>query len=172
MVWQPKSKTQLRNQYRGKPVYVVLKVDDSNLASVVYVTDKKPCKGELYIRGRTDYSYDSSYINVLYGIEAYFVEQGKGNQLQNMVSRSTRTAFDMEVALGSNGIAVLKGYRCGPITIKVENIERKEGVLQGCRLVLINVSNKPVAIVDLPDYGSLKLEMWPLFTEQKIALGK
>jgi uncharacterized membrane-anchored protein len=99
------------HRYRGRPVYVVLKVDDSNLASVVCVTDKKPCKGELYIRGRCDYSYDSSWINILYGIEAYFVEQGKGKQLENMVSSSNYTTFDMKVALGSNGIAVLNGYR-------------------------------------------------------------
>ncbi len=152
--------TTLLRYNEGKPVYVVLKVDDSNLASVDYITDKKPCKGELYIRGRRDFCYDRLYINVLYGIEAYFVEQGQGKQMENLVSRSERTSFEMEVALGSTGIAVLKGYRCGSITIKLENIEQKEGMIQSCQLVLTNVSNKPVAIVDLPDYGSLKLDMW------------
>jgi uncharacterized membrane-anchored protein len=160
------------HRYRGRPVYVVLKVDDSNLANVVYVTDKKPARGKLYIRGRANYDYDSSYINVLYGIEAYFVEQGKGGQLQNMVSRSERTAFDMEVALGSNGIAVLKGYRCGPITIKAENLERKEGVLQSCKLILTNISDRPVAVVDLPGYGSLKLEMGDFFLHRKLCWTK
>jgi len=155
------------HRYRGRPVYVVLKVDDSNLANVVYVTDKKPARGKLYIRGRRDYSYDGSYINVLYGIEAYFVEQGKGEQLQKMASNRAHAAFDMEVALGSNGIAVLKGYRRAPIEIRLENLERKEGALQSCRLVLINISNKPMAVVDLPDNGSLKLETWSWQTVNK-----
>jgi uncharacterized membrane-anchored protein len=105
--------TETKSEIKGKQVYVVLKVDDNDLASIVYVTDKKPAKGQLYIRGRCDYDYYNwhVYINVLYGIEAYFVEQGKGEQLQNMVSSSNYTAFDMKVALGSNGIAVLNGYR-------------------------------------------------------------
>jgi uncharacterized membrane-anchored protein len=157
-------------RYKGKPVYVVLAVDNSNLANIIYVTDKKPAKGELYIRGRANQDYyDSSYINVLYGIEAYFVEQGEGKQLEKLVSRSSRTAFDMEIALGSNGIAVLKSYRCGPITIKLQNIEQKDGVVQSCQLVLTNVSDKPVAIVDLPDYGSLKLDIWSGTSSKKFS---
>jgi hypothetical protein len=74
----------------------------------------------------------------------------------------------MEVALGSNGIAVLKGYRGGPVAIKLENIEQKEGVMQSCRLVLTNVSNKSVAIVDLSDYGSLKLEIQSWFSSERL----
>ncbi len=97
---------------KGKQVYALLKVDSNDLASVVYVTDKKPAKGQLYIRGR--YYYDRyswrPTTNILYGIEAYFVEQGKGKELENRRFDSN-TTFDMKVALGSNGIAVLNGYR-------------------------------------------------------------
>jgi uncharacterized membrane-anchored protein len=102
-----------KKEIKGKQVYVVLKVDTNDLASIVYVTDKKPAKGQLYIRGRCSDDYYSYhvYIKVLYGIEAYFVEQGKGKELEKMASRNNLTAFDMKVALGSNGIAVLNGYR-------------------------------------------------------------
>jgi len=104
--------TETKNEIRGKQVYVVLKVDGNDLANIVYVTDKKPAKGQLYIRGRCSDDYYSwhVYINVLYGIEAYFVEQGKGKELENRAFGSN-TAFDMKVALGGNGIAVLNGYR-------------------------------------------------------------
>ena len=85
---------------RGKPVYTVLRLDNGNIADVVYVTDKKPAKGQLYIRGITDYSSDS-IINVLYGIETYFVEQGKNEQLQQGgISERARTTLGMEVHTG------------------------------------------------------------------------
>lgn len=148
-------------RYKGRPVYVVLKVDDSNLADIDYITDKKPHDGKLYIRGRRSYSYDRS-INVLYGIEAYFVEQGKGEQLERRrfnAPDEAAVSLEMKVALGGNGIAVLNGYRRPPVAIKMENIEPKKGAIQSCRLKLINISDKPVAILDLPDNGSLKLEI-------------
>jgi len=104
--------TEAKKEIKGTQVYVVLKVDGNDLASMVYVTDKKPAKGQLYIRGRYYYErYSWPPANVKYGIEAYFVEQGKGKELENMASRNNLTAFDMKVALGSNGIAVLNGYR-------------------------------------------------------------
>lgn len=167
-----KVKNKPHRSSRGVSVYTVLQADDSNLASIVYATDKKPCKGELYIRGRTDYCYDESYINVLYGIEAYFVEQGKGKQLESRMFDKERVTFEMEAALGNNGIAVLKGYRRSPLSIKAANFERKEGVLQSCKLVLTNISDKSVAIVDLPDYGSLNLEMGVSFTHRKLCWSK
>jgi uncharacterized membrane-anchored protein len=155
---QSGEKYSYRNKYRGKPVYTVLKIDDNGLANIDYATDKKPPKGQLYIRGRQDYSYENSFINVLYGIEAFFVEQGKGRQLENRMLDKERSSFEIEVALGDNGIAVIKGYRRSPLTIRVENIERKDGVVQSCHLVLTNTSDKPVAVVDLPGYSSLKLD--------------
>jgi uncharacterized membrane-anchored protein len=105
------SKSEGSHKYKGKQVYVVLKVDSNDLASMVYVTDKKPANGQLYIRGRGEDNYYSWCISVLYGIEAYFVEQGKGKELEKMNSWSSPTAIDMKVALGSNGIAVLDDYR-------------------------------------------------------------
>ena len=39
---------------KDKKVYAVLEVNDDNVAEVVYVTDKKPEKGKLFIRGRVE----------------------------------------------------------------------------------------------------------------------
>ena len=70
--------------------------------------------------------------------------------------------------LANNGIAVLKGYHKAPLMIKIENIERKEGTLQSCQLVLVNISDKPMAVVDLPDNGSLQLLLWSWPTSKKL----
>jgi len=167
-----KVQTKKDNEYssyrenRGKQVYTVLKIDDNNMADIDYVTDKKPSKGLLYIRGRQGYSYDSS-INVSYGIEAFFVEQGKGRQLENRMMDEESFTLDMKIAVGDNGIAVIKGYRRSPLIIKAENFERKDGVLQRCKLVLTNISDKPVAVVDLPGYSSLRLDLDDFFHSRK-----
>lgn len=169
---EQKLKNKSGRSIRGISVYTVLKIDSGNLASIDYVTDKKPAKGVLFIRGRTDYSYSDSFINVSYGIEAYFVEQGKGRQLETRMFDKERTSLEMEVALGDNGIAVLKGYRRSPLAIKAENLERKDGFLQTCKLVLTNISDKPLAIVDLPDYGCLNLEIGATFIHKKLVWSK
>ncbi|MFA6187246.1 MAG: GDYXXLXY domain-containing protein [Phycisphaerae bacterium] len=106
------------NDYmRDKKIYVVLKVDANDVADILYATDKKPQKGAIYICGRIAYptsgfmfGVEYKTINVRYGIEAYFVEQGKGRQLEQR--RRNNTPFrEAEIALGSNGIAVIKGFR-------------------------------------------------------------
>jgi uncharacterized membrane-anchored protein len=139
---------------RGKVVYTVLKLDDGQLASVDYVTDKKPSSDKLFIRGRIQYK-DSSEIRVAYSIEAFYVEQGKGGALENRLSG---TSLEMEIALGSDGIAVLKGYRTSPLSITAKNFVKKDDVVQSCEIVLTNISSKPTAVVDLPGYGSLKFQ--------------
>jgi uncharacterized membrane-anchored protein len=98
------------NHIEGKKIYVVLKVDANDVADVLYASDKKPQKGELYIRGRINYlESGGSLLYVKYGIEAYFVEQGKGQQLEQRGSNAPLR--EAEIALGRNGIAVIKGFR-------------------------------------------------------------
>jgi hypothetical protein len=118
----------------------------------------------LFIRGRLDNGFGGA-IRVRYGIEAYFVEQGRGRQLEQARSREgIQIPLEMEIALGCNGVAVLKNHRWSPLGIGVE-LERGEGrVARGVKLRLLNASDKPLAIVDLPGNCSLSLEpdlsMW------------
>ncbi|MCE5341388.1 MAG: GDYXXLXY domain-containing protein [Planctomycetaceae bacterium] len=154
-------------KFRGRKIYTVLQVDDSNVASIVYVTDKEPQKDALFIRGRQTYSYENS-INVLYGIEAFYVQQGKGREIETRMSDGERTTIEMEVALGTNGIAVLKDYHRSPLSIKAQNLKKKDGILQTCEIVLTNNSDKPVGIIDLPGYNSLKLEIGVVFPGQPV----
>ncbi|MHC4359472.1 MAG: GDYXXLXY domain-containing protein [Planctomycetota bacterium] len=144
-------------QVRDKKVYVVLQVDDKNVANILYATDKKPKKEQLFIRGRLNYkSHD--HVNVRYGIESYFVEQGKGKELEERKIKGHRALLEMEIALGASGIAGISGYRWGPISIEIVDLQLKDNLPQSAKLTLTNISENPVAIVDLPGNRSLKME--------------
>ena len=96
---------------RGDKIYVVLKQHPDGLAELDYATTRKPKSG-LFIRGRVRYKWRGGEIRVRYSIEAYFVEQDKGLELERGRRREgVRIPLEMEVALGRNGLAVLKGRR-------------------------------------------------------------
>jgi uncharacterized membrane-anchored protein len=147
----------------GTRVYAVLDVDENQVAYLRYVTDKRPDK-ELFIRGRINSRWGwSGMAPISYGIEAYFVEQGKGRQIEQL--RGTRAGIqvplEMETALGSNGTAVLKGYRCGKLGIGVElktDPKDRSRRVHSAKVKLKNVSDTPLAIVDMPEGRSLTLE--------------
>ena len=113
---------------------------------------------------------------VEYGIEAYYVQQGKGLEIeQRQGSRTTiQTPLEMEVAVGKDGTTFIRGHRWSPIGIGLEVIEnparndtqgRKSAKL---RLTLKNTLQKPMAIVNLPEFCSLSLE--PVSPGQKAKL--
>jgi uncharacterized membrane-anchored protein len=166
---------------RGKPVYGLLNVGANDIAEMVSLTDKKPSDG-LFIRGRVEYPHwGGDGVDVRYGIEAYFLEQGKGKEIEKAMFQSMRIPLEMEVALGKDGTAVLKGYRWSPLGISIEKdtneisvakdvneaiVKKRKGVgetLRGIRVKLLNNSNKPIGIIDLPDGQSFTLEPQGMF---------
>lgn len=156
---------------KGAKIYVILKEGPNGLYEMVNASFKKPDDG-FYLRGRIPYEYkhlrpgNPSWIN--YGIEAYFVEQGKGRDIEKR--RGNRTSvqvpLEMAIAVGRNGKAVIKGYRWSPLGIGFQvlrspprNSQEPEAPKSAAvRLTLANASDKPLAIVDLPDYCSFSLE--------------
>ena len=103
---------------------------------------------------------------VEYGIESYFVQAGKGLEIEKQqgTRNSIQTPLEMEIAIGADGTAVIRGYRWSPISIGLEVIEsprqdepkgRKSAKL---RLILKNTSQKPLALVNLPSFCALSLE--------------
>jgi uncharacterized membrane-anchored protein len=141
-------------------VFVSLKVDERGLAFAEGVTDRQPGDG-LYLRGRVEYA-GSHGLSVRYGLEAYFMQQGKGLELERGRSRDDRirVPLEMEVAVSGRGLAVLKGYRWSPLGIglSIESDKDRNRRPISAKLSLHNASDRPLAIVDLPGGRSFTLE--------------
>jgi len=143
-------------------IYTALKVGDSGIAELQYVTDRKP-ERDLFIRGRLQNTWDTS-LQATYGIEAYFVQQDKGLDLEKGMNRDgINVPMEMEAAVSGSGIAVLKGYRWSPIgiglTVNTEtNRTPRPGIAVSADIRLLNASKTDIAIVDLPGASSFALE--------------
>ncbi len=156
-----------RDVSKGEVVYVGLTAEAQGLATVGIASLRRPGSGR-YIRGRVlrGWSANSRAGNVKYGIEKYFVEQGAGHGIEER--RGTRAGIqvpmEMEVALGGDGTAVLKGYRWSALgmglTMKRAGAQRDEQVPVSAvmALELRNVSTEPLALVMLPGLCSFSLE--------------
>ena len=142
---------------KGKRLYAALDIGDSGLADVLYVTDRKP-ENDPFVRARLDYAWDRA-MRLKYGIEAYFIQQGKGQQLEQTRSRGgIQIPMEMEMALGRNGIAVLTGHRWSSLGIGITLEPETDQPPKAITIKILNASDKPVAIVDPPDARSILLE--------------
>jgi uncharacterized membrane-anchored protein len=154
----------------GNTVYAGLSSVDGGLSEVTTLSLERPASG-VFLKGRLAQPWRFGIaipdaVAVEYGIEAYFVQQGRGLELEKQQGTRTaiQTPLEMEVAVGSDGTAVIRGHRVSPIGIGLEAIEsprqndatgRKSARL---RLTLKNTSQKPLALVNLPGFCSLSLE--------------
>lgn len=98
-----------------------------------------------------------------YGIEAYFMQQGTALALEQQRNRQgVQIPLEMDVAVGRSGIGVLRGYRSGPLGLGLE-LETREAASQRreftgmVTLTLLNASERPLAVVDLPGGTSFRL---------------
>ncbi|MBU4199599.1 MAG: GDYXXLXY domain-containing protein [Verrucomicrobia bacterium] len=149
-------------------VYAALKMH-GDLASLDYVSDRKPADAEVVLRGRA--GQGGANLSIRYGLEAYFVEQGKGLDLERGRSEGEiQIPLEMEVAVSGNGKSVLKGHRWSPIGIglAIENDEQTatnnlsnrtvtNRVVVAATLTLMNASSNAIAVVDLPQGKSIDL---------------
>ena len=157
-----------KNLRKGTPVYAQLLPGPRNLAEFVAMSTQVPAS-EPFIRGRVRSAW-SQQVNIKYGIEAYFVEQGQGLVLEEKRGdrNSIQIPMEMEVALSSSGIAVIKGYRWSSLGIGLEvirptNQERntQPPVSVSVRLTLQNTSEQPLALAILPENCSFSLQRGP-----------
>ena len=143
---------------RDLRVYTVLEAaPGSNLAKAVQVSSERPETGT-FIRGRIE-RCRGDVMHVNYSIGALFVEQGKALKSENKMRQDAgmRVPMEIEIGLGKDGIAVIKGYRWSPLGIGLE-IERDENNRPAsARLTLLNCSSSPLGIIDLPEGQSFKL---------------
>jgi uncharacterized membrane-anchored protein len=111
---------------KGQALYVTLQKDSRGMVKPVSVSDRKPGGNVLFVRGRlirnwTKNKYGSSTVAIKYGIEQYFVEQGKGIDMENRRGRRNQlqTPMIMEVALSGSGTAIIKDYKWGDFGVKL-----------------------------------------------------
>ena len=149
---------------RDRRVYAHLQESANGVAELTGLSDSPPASG-LYIRGRLEPSWGGQ-TQVRYGLEAYFMEQGKALELEQGGARNgVQSPLEMEVAVGRNGLAVLKGYRWPALGASLEletvSLPRTNHAasrqLKGAKVRLVNTSTNDLAILDLPGARSLAL---------------
>jgi uncharacterized membrane-anchored protein len=110
---------------RESEIYVSLRTDANGLAEVVTTSLVRPRTGPC-MKGRVrPGNLDGRGRRlglVQYGIDAYYVEERTGEQRRTPqeIPRDVRVPMEMEVALGADGTAVLKGQRWTPLGIGVK----------------------------------------------------
>lgn len=143
---------------REDSVFAVLKPGTSDIYQLDYLSDRKP-SGGLFLRGRVSRDVTGGQIEVRYGIEQYFVQQGSGKEIER--KRGARDGLqipmEVEVALGASGRAALLDYRWSRIGIRLEqnaiatDVDRGEGSPPRSPLLTLtlkNVSDEPLQIAD------------------------
>ncbi|MGH7945497.1 MAG: GDYXXLXY domain-containing protein [Opitutaceae bacterium] len=160
-----------------RKVYARLDLGENGIAELADLIDTRP-DGGIFIRGRAQNSHGRT-VQVRYGIEALFMEQGSARKLENMrTSERAGVPLDIEVALSPSGIAVLKDYTWEPlgITLSFERTPapprndggasgtvRPQQLITSVTVELKNYGTEDLAVVDLPNGGSLRLvpdERW------------
>jgi len=160
---------QMKKYAYGGTVYSALEKEEGGLAEVTGLSTTRPASG-IFIKGRLAQAWRfgtaaPETAAVEYGIEAYYVQEGRGLEIEKQQGMRTtiQTPLEMEVALGGDGTAVIRGHRWSPLGIGLEAIESpRTDNPQGrrsarLRLTLKNASSKPMAIVILPASCSLSL---------------
>ena len=145
-------------------VYATLRTTEDGIAELVNLSSERPSEG-LFMRGRTEQSW-GEHLEVRYGVEALFLQQGRARELEQVPDReAVRVPLEMKVAVSPGGLAVLNGYRRCAVGVGLQLEMKEEPGGEGQRqrravaatLRLFNASSNDVAIVGLPAGHSLGL---------------
>jgi uncharacterized membrane-anchored protein len=164
---------------KGDEIFVGLQEGPNGLYEFANARLQRPKEG-LYLKGRALLPQQSllpgSAIWITYGIEAYFVEQGTGHDIEKRLGTRTgvQVPLEMEIAVSRTGESVIKGYRWSPLGIGLQVLRSQQLNPQdpkapksaAVRLTLANASDKPLALVNLPNYCSFFLEPVPWAKQQ------
>lgn len=140
-------------------VYASLSVDARGIAAVSALHAQPPAEG-LYLRGYTSRDWqlqgNNQEVTVKFGIEKLFVEQGAGLAMEER--RGTRdgwqTPMEVEVAVGDNGIGVIRGHRWTPLATRLEvlnppeNADRNNPPSPRLRFSIRNDADTPLALAN------------------------
>ncbi|MFL0804312.1 MAG: GDYXXLXY domain-containing protein [Agarilytica sp.] len=110
---------------RGASVFAVLEPMHDDVYVPMHYTDTKPESG-LFIKGRVTSRHryrwaDRKYIDAKFGIEQYFVQQGKGKDMEKRLGSrdGLQIPAEMKIALGSDGTGVIQDYRWSTLGIQL-----------------------------------------------------
>jgi uncharacterized membrane-anchored protein len=154
---------------RDTHVYTQLVLDPEGLARPTRISLAPPAQGT-FLHGwtATDWYFGAAQrggLTIRYGIEKYFVEQGRGRLIEQRRDgrQSVRVPMEVRVAVSRGGTGVITGHRWGPLGIGL-TMERLPRPAPGqpvpsaiLRLTLQNVSDAPLTLVLLPDLCSFHL---------------
>jgi len=165
-------------------LYAALQVHPESGVAEIAAADLTPPASGLFLKGRVRpylSPVQSGLTGVAYGIDAYYVQQGKGNELQSRTPEGApvgvQVPMEMQIALCRNGTAVLKDHRWNSLGIGVQ-IQKQETAGAAApadatpdrrptrkiiRVTLYNASDAPLAVVLPPDLRTLqihKLDVW------------
>ncbi len=82
-------------------IYVLLNVNDQKIGTLNNIDKNKP-SGGIFIEGTVKSAYDNR-LNVEYGIESYFVPEGKGKEIERNLGK-----IYTKIAVDNFGNAVIK----------------------------------------------------------------
>jgi uncharacterized membrane-anchored protein len=157
---------------KGEKVYVRLQERSNGLYEFEGISKSKPRTG-VYLEGRSPFDYHLNRrfghtLMLKYGIEAYFVQQGRGRKIEKRLGsrNQVQIPLEMQIAVGRNGKAVIKGHRWSPLGIGLQvlrtppaNPQIEAGPASAkVALTLANASDAPLALIALPDSCSFALE--------------
>ena len=156
---------------KGEKVYVTLKENSNGLYEFNHVSVTQPPDG-IYLAGRSAYDYRHRLpghpLMLNYGIEAYFVQQGKGRRIEKRRGsrNQLQVPLEMQIAIGRNGKAVIKDHRWSPIGMGLQVLRTPPANPQlqplpmssKLAMTLANASDVPLALIALPDNCSFTLE--------------
>ncbi len=115
---------------KGDKIYAVLEQRPGGLYDVAYFSNLPPDEEteSLYLRGRIQrpVSWNGrNQVDVSYGIEQLFVEQGSGLDIEERrgIRGGMQNAMHARIAIGADGSAVLTGYTWSDIAIGLEITE-------------------------------------------------
>lgn len=174
-----KAKDRPYRRNRELVLYTALAVNPESGTATPTSVDLVPPVAGLFIKGRVQangYSPAATLPNIAYGIDAYFVQQGKGQDLERRAPLGTPDGFqvpmEIQVALGRDGTAVILGHRWGALGIKVTTRNTPSAgnhagladatdiaaPLPPIEVSLCNADDKPRAVVLPADLRTLRLE--------------
>jgi hypothetical protein len=145
-------------------VYATLQYESCDY-TVTALTRRRPTTG-LYLKGFVERNNpESGRVTVRYGIEAYFMQQDTALNMESYFARNDQRAI-LNVAVGADGTAALKGFQLQPISILVtKHVSDANSahppvgaIADRLDVALRNDGTNPIAIVDVPNGRSIALK--------------